>query len=351
MTYFDPAQPDQPTSRPDRPAGSGWNDQPTKEWNWRDHDDDDRDEQYSSQYASQEDACADAEETAEEAREGASGSEDGHYAAPPSPELSDEPSDEPSDESSDEPSAAAPARSAGAQSDAAARKKRLSGAGLGIGILLALLGFTLVVQVKSNNTDAIYASAREGDLLQIMSDLDASEKRLQQEIASLQQTQRELQSGAAGQQAALNEAKQRADDLGILAGTLPARGPGVQVRIEEISGTIKAASLLNAVQELRGGGAEAIEIDGSGGAVRVIASTSFVDADGGIRIDDKRLTGPYTILAIGDPETLSKAVQFAGGVVPRVKSDGGNVIVNNRDVVEIKEVVPAPDLQYARPAS
>jgi uncharacterized protein YlxW (UPF0749 family) len=76
-----------------------------------------------------------------------------------------------------------------------------------------------------------------------------------------------------------------------------------------------------------------------------------VDADGGIRIDDKRLTGPYTILAIGDPETLSKAVQFAGGVVPRVKSDGGNVIVNNRDVVEIKEVVPAPDLQYARPAS
>jgi uncharacterized protein YlxW (UPF0749 family) len=231
------------------------------------------------------------------------------------------------------------------------RRKRISGAGLVIGLLLALLGFTLVVQVKSNNTDAIYASAREGDLLQIMSDLDASEKRLQQEIASLQQTQRELQSGAAGQEAALNEAKARADDLGILAGTLPARGPGVSVRIEEVSGTIKAASLLNAVQELRGGGAEAIQIDGNGGSVRVIASTSFVDADGGIRIDGKRLTAPYTILAIGEPETLSKAVQFAGGVVPRVKSDGGNVIVNNRDVVEIKEVRPAPDLQYATPAS
>jgi len=236
-------------------------------------------------------------------------------------------------------------------SDSTAKRTRISAAGLVIGLLLALLGFTLVVQIRSNTTDATYASAREGDLLQIMSDLDASEKRLQQEITSLQQTQRELQSGTAGQEAALKEAKSRADDLGILAGTLPARGPGVSVRLEEVSGTIKAASLLNAVQELRGGGAEAIEIDGSGGAVRVIASTSFVDSDGGIRIDGKRLTAPYTILAIGDPDTLSKAVQFAGGVVPRVKSDGGNVIVNNRDVVDIKEVRPAPDLQYARPAS
>jgi uncharacterized protein YlxW (UPF0749 family) len=248
-------------------------------------------------------------------------------------------------------SIAGPAGEQPSASQTSARKKRISGAGLVIGLLLALLGFTLVVQVKSNSTDAIYAASREGDLLQIMSDLDASEKRLQQEIASLQQTQRELQSGAAGQEAALNEAKARADDLGILSGTLPARGPGVQVRIEELTGTIKAASMLNAVQELRGGGAEAIEIDGTGGAVRVIASTSFVDADGGIRVDGKRLTGPYTILAIGDPETLSKAVQFAGGVVPRVKSDGGNVIVSNRDVVDIKEVRPAPELAYARPAS
>jgi uncharacterized protein YlxW (UPF0749 family) len=243
-----------------------------------------------------------------------------------------------------------PAQPAAAQA-VTSRRKRISGAGLVIGLLLALLGFTLVVQVKSNSTDALYAASREGDLLQIMSDLDASEKRLQQEIASLQQTQRELQSGAAGQEAALNEAKARADDLGILSGTLPARGPGVSVRIEEVTGTIKAASMLNAIQELRGGGAEAIQIDGTGGSVRVIASTSFVDADGGVRVDGKRLTGPYTILAIGDPETLSKAVQFAGGVVPRVKSDGGNVIVNNRDVVDIKEVRPAPDLQYARPAS
>jgi uncharacterized protein YlxW (UPF0749 family) len=296
---------------------------------------------YAAQFESPQDAEASAEEDREEAFESIGSPQDAEASAEEDREEAFESIGEP------EPVASQPA----ADQAVTTRRKRVSGAGLVIGLLLALLGFTLVVQVKSNSTDANYAAAREGDLLQIMSDLDASEKRLQQEIASLQQTQRELQSGAAGQEAALSEAKARADDLGILAGTLPARGPGVAVRIEEVSGTIKAASMLNAIQELRGGGAEAIQIDGTGGSVRVIASTSFVDADGGIRVDGKRLTGPYTILAIGDPETLSKAVQFAGGVVPRVKSDGGNVIVNNRDVVDIKEVRPAPDLQYARPAS
>lgn len=231
------------------------------------------------------------------------------------------------------------------------KRKRISGAGVVIGVLLALLGFALVVQVKSNTTDNPYASAREGDLLQIMSDLDGAERRLQQDIASLQATKRELASGAAGQEAAQEAAKARADDLGILAGTLQARGPGVEVRIDEVTGTIKAASLLNAVQELRGGGAEAVQIDGTGGSVRVIASTSFVDSDGGIRVDGRRLTGPYTIIAIGDPDTLSDAVLFAGGVVPRVRTDGGNVIVSKRDMVEIKEVRPAPSLEFARPVS
>jgi uncharacterized protein YlxW (UPF0749 family) len=229
------------------------------------------------------------------------------------------------------------------------RRKRVSGAGVLIGVLLALLGFTLVVQVKSNATDPSYASLREADLLQIMSDLDSTERRLNQEIFSLQQTKRELQSGAAGRDAALAEAKARADELGILAGTLKARGPGITLQFTEETGTIKAGTLLNAVQELRGAGAEALQIDGTGGSVRIIASTSFVDADGGVRVDGRRLTGPYTIRAIGDPAAMRPAVEIHGGVVAGVTRDGGNVIVSQRDVVEINETRPPPELEHALP--
>lgn len=227
--------------------------------------------------------------------------------------------------------------------------KRVSGAGVLIGVLLALLGFAFVVQVRSNATDSTYAAARESDLLQFLSDLDSNESRLNQEIASLQQTKRELQSGAASRDAALAEANARADELGILAGTLRAQGPGITLQFVENTGTIKAGTLLNAVQELRGAGAEALQIDGMGGSVRIIASTSFVDADGGVRVDGRRLTGPYTIKAIGDPAAMRPAVEIHGGVVAGVTRDGGNVIVNQRDVVEINETRPPPELQYAQP--
>ncbi|WP_117215288.1 DUF881 domain-containing protein [Allorhizocola rhizosphaerae] len=233
-----------------------------------------------------------------------------------------------------------------------ARRKQVSGAGALIGVLLALLGFTFVVQIRSNAGDAAYASAREGDLLQIMSDLDAYERRLNQDITSLEQTRRELQSGAAGRDAALAEAKARADALGILAGTLKARGPGVMLRFVDETGKIKAGTLLNAVQELRGAGAEALQIDGSGGSVRIIASTSFVDdSAGGVRVDGRRLTGPYTIRAVGDPATLKPAMEIAGGVVAAARTDGGNVIVNQMDVVEINETRSVPELEYARPVT
>jgi uncharacterized protein YlxW (UPF0749 family) len=228
-------------------------------------------------------------------------------------------------------------------------RKRLSGAGVLIGMLLALLGFAFVVQVRSNATDTSYAPARESDLLQILSDLDSTERRLNQEISSLQQTKQELQSGATTRDAALAEAKARADELGILAGTLKARGPGLILQFTEDTGTIKAGTLLNAVQELRGAGAEALQIDGSGGSVRIIASTSFVDADGGVRVDGRRLTGPYILRAIGDPAAMRPAVEIHGGVVAGVTRDGGNVIVNQRDVVEINETRPPPELQNAQP--
>lgn len=229
------------------------------------------------------------------------------------------------------------------------KRKRISGAGVLIGVLLALLGFAFVVQVRSNATDTTYAAARESDLLQILSDLDSTERRLNQDISTLQQTKQELQSGAASRDAALAEAKGRADELGILAGTLKAKGPGLTLQFVENTGTIKAGTLLNAVQELRGAGAEALEIDGTGGSVRIIASTSFVDADGGVRVDGRRLTGPYTIKAIGDPAAMRPAVEIHGGVVAGVTRDGGNVIVNQRDVVEINETRPPPELQFAKP--
>ncbi|GAA1654793.1 hypothetical protein GCM10009679_70130 [Saccharothrix algeriensis] len=269
-------------------------------------------------------------------------------AREPEPVDAAEPADEPvaadgrTEAAADEP----------AEPAASGSRWRVSGAGAVIGVLLVLLGFTLAVQLKNNSTNDAYATMRQEDLVTILADLDAREDRLQQDITELENSRRELASGASSRDQILKEAQERADDLGILAGTLKATGTGITLRFSDGTKPITAAHLLNAIQELRGAGAEAMQVDGNGGSVRVVASTHFVDSpNGGIEVDGVRLTGPYTITAIG-PDDIDVAMKFRGGVVNDVEGDGGNVIVSKPQPVEITTVLPnAPTLEYAKPVS
>jgi uncharacterized protein YlxW (UPF0749 family) len=231
------------------------------------------------------------------------------------------------------------------------RRPRLTSAGALIGVLIALLGFGLAVQLRSHTADPALASARQEDLVRILSDLEAREERTRQEIADLEDRQRQLTSGAQGRQAALQEATQRADELGILAGTLPAEGPGLTVRFDAGREPVPADAVLDAIQELRGAGAEAMQIAGGNGpVVRVVASTYVVDAGGGIEVDGRRLTAPYTITVIGDGQTMRTALSIAGGVVESVQQGGGNVTVHDPGTVRVTALHTSTTPRYARPA-
>ncbi len=230
--------------------------------------------------------------------------------------------------------------------------RRLSSAGALIVVLLTLFGFTLVVQLRSNSADQGLATARQEDLVRILSDLEARDQRLQTEITDLEQSQRQLTSGVEGRQAALADAQKRADELGLLAGTVAGKGPGLKIVVDP-KGVVKASAILNAVQELRGAGGEVMQINSAdGSAVRIVASTYFVDADGAaITVDGKRLTGPYTIWVIGVPQTMQTALQIPGGVVASVDGAGGSVTMEAEGLVEVSALHKAPSLQYARPVS
>ncbi|MEH0973633.1 DUF881 domain-containing protein [Micromonospora sp. CPCC 205546] len=234
-----------------------------------------------------------------------------------------------------------------------APRRRVTSAGVMIAALLALLGFTLVVQLKTTSTDPTVAATRQEDLVRILYDLNSREVRLRQDIATLEESQRQLRSGQQGRQAALEEATRRADELGILAGTLPATGPGLAVRFEAGEKSISASRVLDAVQELRGAGAEAMQISGGDRAtVRIIASTFFLDGEGGsLVVDGRRLTGPFTITVIGDPATMRTALNIPGGVVASVTGDGGKLIVEDREAAEVSALHAPIKLEHARPVS
>jgi uncharacterized protein YlxW (UPF0749 family) len=228
-------------------------------------------------------------------------------------------------------------------------KRKVTSAGALIWVLLLLMGNTLVVQWRINNDDQGLATARQEDLVSILSDLESRDSRLQTEIQSLETSQRQLTSGVTSRQAALSEAEKRAGELGLLAGTLPGKGPGLKITIDKV----KASEILNAVQELRGSGGEVMELAGADGtAVRIVASSYFVDAEGGgIDADGTRLMGPWTLWVIGPPQTMQTALQIQGGVVASITGAGGSVTMESQTMVEVTAVRKAGSLQYAKPTS
>jgi uncharacterized protein YlxW (UPF0749 family) len=230
-------------------------------------------------------------------------------------------------------------------------RQKVSAAGAFIGVLLGLLGFALAVQLRSNAGDAQLTNERPEDLVQILSDLDSRQERLRLEITNLQSTKQQLQAGTQSREAALQAATQRANELGILAGTLAAQGPGLVIRVQPgRDHAVKAETILDMVEELRNAGAEAMQIEGAGGSVRIVASTYFIDTDSGrLEVDGRQLAAPYTLTVIGAPQNLQPALNIAGGVVDVIRNDGGTVTVSTPATVTVSALTTVTTPKYAKP--
>lgn len=201
-----------------------------------------------------------------------------------------------------------------------------------VAVLLFGLGFGLAVQVRTTQEDSLEA-ARTSDLVRILDDLAAQRDRLTAEEARLRATLVDLQSSADQAQAAREATRERIDSLLILSGQVPVTGPGVALTISDQDGVLEATDLLDAVQELRDAGAEAISIDGQ----RVVAETALTDTAEGIAVGGEVVESPYQVLAIGPPGTLAAGLSFPGGVEESIREAGATSAVVEREEI----VIPA----------
>ncbi len=245
----------------------------------------------------------------------------------------------------DAPPADPPAEQAAAGPPARPRRRRDPLAAALIGVLTLLLGFAFAVQVRTTGTGEDYSALREEDLVRILDDLDAREDRLRAQIADQRTALRELNSDDSQSEAALQETRERAEALGILNGTVAAQGPGLLMTIRDPEGRVRVADLLDAVQELRGAGAETMQIDG----VRVGVSTAVTGEPGQLRVDGSEVDSPYEIRVIGSPQDLQTAMNIPGGVVDRVGRQGGTVDIEQSETVVVDALRQLDRPQYAQP--
>ncbi len=214
-------------------------------------------------------------------------------------------------------------------------------------MLALLLGFAIATQVHQTQSSNL-ETLREDDLVRLLDQVQQDNGRLGDEIQVLQAQRNQLQSGVAGSAAARAAAAQRLDSLGILAGTVKAHGPGITITIRDPKDGVTAPLLLDALEELRDAGAEAVAYDD----VRVVAGTYFTDDDnGGISADGKPLGLPYTIIAIGDAATLASAMDIPGGVSDSVRRVGASIDVTSSANLTINALHTIRVPRYARPVS
>ncbi|WP_458078093.1 DUF881 domain-containing protein [Streptomyces sp. EMB26] len=225
---------------------------------------------------------------------------------------------------------------------------RVTRAQLIVALLLSGLGFGLAVQVAStSDTDSALRGARQEDLVRILDELDDRTERLEDEKQGLEKQREELENSSDQAEEARRQTIEKERQLGVLAGTVAAQGPGIEMTVEDTKGTVESDMLLDAVQELRAAGAEAIQVNG----VRVVAGTYLSDADGGVSVDGNKIKSPYRFKVIGKPQDLEPALNIPGGVVQTLEKEQATVTVERSDkiVVDALRAPKRPD--YARSSS
>ncbi|MDH6629978.1 uncharacterized protein YlxW (UPF0749 family) [Streptomyces sp. LBL] len=222
---------------------------------------------------------------------------------------------------------------------------RVTRAQLIVAVLLFGLGFGLAVQVAStSDNDSALRGARQEDLVRILDELDDRTQRLDDEKQGLEKQRDELENSSDQAEEARKQTIEKERQLGILAGTVAAQGPGITMTIDDTKGTVKADMLLDAIQELRAAGAEAIQVNG----VRVVAGTYLTDSGKGVNVDGNKINAPFRFKVIGKPQDLEPALNIPGGVVQTLEKEQATVTVERSGKIVVDALRAAKRPDYAR---
>ncbi|MER7625590.1 DUF881 domain-containing protein [Streptomyces sp. NPDC126503] len=224
---------------------------------------------------------------------------------------------------------------------------RVTRAQLVVALLLFVLGLGLAIQVSSTSDNSALRGARQEDLVRILDELDDRTQRLEDEKARLEQQRSELESSSDQAEEARKQTQEKERQLGILAGTVAAEGPGITLTVTDPAGAVESDMLLDAIQELRAAGAEAIQVNG----VRVVADSYFTGSGDEMRIDGTKVAAPYVFKVIGKPEDLEPALNIPGGVVQTLEKEQATATVERSAKIVVDALRPAKRPDYARSSS
>lgn len=204
-------------------------------------------------------------------------------------------------------------------------------------VIVVVLGFLFVVQVRSQATAERYLSGQDNVSLGLLiTGLSQSNQRLSDARSEVQQQVLRLQTEAAGGANPATPLQQQLTQLEVADGTVPVHGPGLVITVSFSLHDYEVEDLANA---LRQSGAEAIDINGH----RVTARSVVGEKSGRATIDGQVLEGAYRVSAVGDPTQLAAG---ADTIAATLKTRG-SVTVEPQAEVKIGSTIPERPVIYS----
>ncbi len=227
---------------------------------------------------------------------------------------------------------------------------------MAIAAVLFIVSFIIVIQFKS----VMKNSGMTGTQLQRIEDLQKElikekdknidlNRQLIQANTSLETYRKNASENDEGSKAMADELK----NAMLLAGLTDVEGEGVTVVLKDSTESNTGASsnnyiihdrdLRDIVNELVGSGAEAISINGerisSKSAIRCVGPT--------ITINNNYYAPPFTIKAIGDPNTLEAGLNIRDGVVDVMRAFKIDVTITKSNKLQIPKYKGTVTYKYA----
>lgn len=202
-------------------------------------------------------------------------------------------------------------------------------------VVAIVVGFMVAANL-SKSPEQNLSGLRQDDLVRVLNDVVRKTGQLQQEQRILKERVAELRKSSTTQEQAQIAAREQARIRGVLAGTVPAVGPGLEFTLYDPQKKLKARHFVTLLEELRNAGAEAIEVSG----VRISTRSWFTQASAGQTIiaDGTVLSTPYEWKAICSPITTETALEIPGGAFATIRLAGGEITLKQSDSVQIDSV-------------
>lgn len=205
---------------------------------------------------------------------------------------------------------------------------------LAVSAVLFVLGFLVVVQLRSQSVEVGLNARSVQELTELVANLTTRNNQLRQEIAQLEQQRDAVASAVRRGDTSAVQVRADLNRIRGWSGAVAVKGEGIRV---SVGGALPGDALEQLLNELRNAGAEAIAI----GGIRVVPGVVPNGPTSSVLVDGVPLPNRVELLAIGQPQTLAGSLTRAGGPIAQLAARFPDVAIT----VTAEDLVAIPATQ------